>query len=168
MPKQSNVTKDSAGLLLYSIYYPLKRGEKISLTKIIEGLGMSPSVVSKVLKSCGILSNPRGGAGAGVEWKWMPPSAPDDPLIARFLKAYETAINSYLSNRNEARKKKSDDSAMEKKLTPLAKPSPGGPSNIYLQERIEILTDKMDYLLDMHVTLLKQFGITETVGGRKL
>lgn len=164
--KQTTVTTELVGLLLFQLYHDLRGGKRVALNRAIKELGMPPGPVATALHECKILEN-QGGAGLGSDWKWLPPSAPNDVLIMKVVNHYQVAWKALQAKLAENRDKYN---GINRKESGPAIPVPkeSAQVSVYIRERFELIESKQKYIIDLLETLCRNLGVIETDGGVRI
>ncbi len=164
---KSKVTREAIGLLLFSLYPAIKGGERIALARKIKLAEMPSAQIILALKECKVLEN-TGGSSYAAEWRWLPASPPNDMMIERVYNNYAAQLQEYRKRMIDKADKRNGINRQES--GPAVKVSKGGDSNpsLYIQERLQLIEEKQRYQVDLLVTLCKNLGLTETIGGFKI
>lgn len=164
--KQTAVTRESVGLLLFAVYMALKKGERVALGRTITEAGMPAQPIMKALFECKILEN-QGSSGQGAEWKWLPITPPNDLLIEKVVNHYATEWRLLQQKLKESRDKRDGINRRESgPAVPVAKDSPQ--VSVYIRERFELIESKQKYIVDLLETLCRNLGVIETDGGIRI
>lgn len=166
MAKITKVDDMQLQSLLFTIYVKLRKSDKMSMRKVIEEADLPPDV-HRALARAKIVENV-GGKGLTASWKWLPAGQPDPKMAAKVLTAWREILDEY----KEKASKFPTTEVKEADGKPVIEKSG---ASLYIKERLEIverqlkdLKEQNDFIEDALRTILTEYDVKYTIGGRKV
>lgn len=151
---KTRVTQDSVAIVLYQIYAAIKSDDLKSMKSLLDRSGLPYQGMLDAMKDSGVIEGI--GKGRSTSWRWKLSHGPNDAIIGKVFSKYTASIEEYWKRKREYNDKKNGIARGE-----AGQATAVNVTSIYLKERIEVLTDKIDSLTQLVETLMAAWDIKQ-------